>query len=79
MKNHGLWMIIGCILPLFLIFLLPAFGVSGNVSLFIFIILMFACHLFMMGHHHGKEGNHTQGGSEEVGSKPTKETKHGCH
>ncbi len=48
-----LWMTIGCILPVVLIFLLPAFGVSSNVTLVIFIVLMFACHLFMPGHHQG--------------------------
>lgn len=69
MKNHGLWMIVGCTLPLLLIFILPALGVRGDFSLFIFIILMFACHLFMMGGHHGKHDEH----GEE------KEEKHGCH
>ena len=58
MKNHGLRMVIGCVLPLLLIFALPAFGVSSSMSLFIFIILMFGCHLFMMGGHHG----HNAGG-----------------
>ncbi len=58
MKKHALWMLIGCILPILLIFLLPAFGVNDNVSLIVFIGLMFACHLFMPGHHHhGKNDN----------------------
>lgn len=76
MKNHGLWMIIGCTLPLLLIFVLPLFGISGGGSLFIFIILMFACHLFMMGGHHGGHGEHEEK-SEEPGAK--QEGKHGCH
>ena len=42
MKNHMLWMIIGCVVPMLLIFILPAFGVSGGVTLVIFIVLMFA-------------------------------------
>lgn len=42
-----LWMIIGCILPLLLIFLAPALGLSSQVSMFIFIVFMFACHLLM--------------------------------
>ena len=54
MKNHALWMAIGCVLPLLLIFILPALGVGSSVSLFIFIVLMFGCHLLMMGGHHDK-------------------------
>jgi len=44
-------MIIGCLLPLLLIFILPLFGVGSGVTLFIFILLMFGCHLMMMGGH----------------------------
>jgi hypothetical protein len=44
-------MIIGCTVPLLLIFLLPLFGVTGNYSLLIFIVFMFGCHLMMMGKH----------------------------
>jgi preprotein translocase subunit SecY len=51
-------MLIGCLLPLLLIFVLPLFGVGSGVSLFIFIILMFGCHLLMMGRH-GKH-EHTE-------------------
>ena len=53
MKNHTIWMIIGCVVPMLLIFILPAFGVSNQVALVIFIVLMFACHFLMLGHHHG--------------------------
>jgi hypothetical protein len=53
--SHALKMVIGCVLPLLLIFLLPLFGVSEGISLFVFIVLMFGCHLVMMGGH-GKEG-----------------------
>jgi hypothetical protein len=55
MKNHGLWMIIGCVLPFLLIYILPAFGVSSQGAFVVFIILMFACHFMMLGHHHGGE------------------------
>ena len=48
-----IWMIIGCVVPLLLIFILPAFGVSSQVALVIFIVLMFACHFLMLGHHRG--------------------------
>lgn len=56
MKNHhSLWMVVGCVVPLLLIFLAPAFGIGGTTSLFIFILFMFACHLFVPheAHHHG--------------------------
>lgn len=58
MKNHWLWMVIGCGLPLLLIFFAPAFGITGNNGLFGFIILMFVFHLFMPhgGHGHGGHG-----------------------
>ena len=44
-------MIIGCTVPLMLIFLLPLFGITGNNTFLIFIVLMFCCHLMMMGKH----------------------------
>lgn len=53
MKKHIIWMIIGCTLPLLLIFFSPALGIGSGVSLFIFIIAMFACHLLMPMHQHG--------------------------
>lgn len=64
--KHTFWMIIGCILPLLLIFIAPAFGINNSVSIFIFIVTMFAIHLFMPmhgpnGHQHGqnhKNSNH---------------------
>lgn len=70
--KHMLWMIIGCGLPLLLIFLAPALGISNNVSIFIFIAAMFACHLFMPMHHHGghEHGhNHEHGSTNEQTSK----------
>ncbi len=78
-KNRGLWMMLGCALPLLLIFVLPRFGISGGGSLFIFIILMFACHLFMMGGHggHGEHNDNEEGGQSK--HKDKKEAGHGCH
>lgn len=58
MNKHTVWMLIGCLLPLLLIFVLPLFGVGRGVTLFIFVILMFGCHLLMMGRH-GKH-EHTE-------------------
>lgn len=79
MKNHALIHMLGCALPLLLIMILPAFGVSSNVSFFIFIVLMFGCHLFMMGGHggHGEHGGHEGMSHDE--HKDKKEGGHGCH
>lgn len=55
--SHTLRMLLGCLLPLALIFLLPLLGVGSGVTLTIFLVLMFACHLLMMGGHgHGHRG-----------------------
>lgn len=61
MKKHMIWMIVGCGLPLLLIFFAPALGLNDNLTLFIFIIAMFACHLLMPMHHgkgHDEEHSH---------------------
>jgi hypothetical protein len=78
--KHALWMILGCTLPLLLIFVLPLFGISGGVSLLIFIILMFACHLFMM-RGHGKHDGHGDTGAKGHGEYDDKEEggHHGGH
>jgi hypothetical protein len=57
MNKHTFWMIIGCGLPLLLIFFAPAFGLGGGLSFLIFIIVMFACHLLMPMHHGGHQHN----------------------
>jgi hypothetical protein len=46
-------MVIGCTVPLLLIFIAPLIGLGSGMALFIFIIAMFACHLLMPMHHHG--------------------------
>ncbi len=54
--SHAIWMLVGCVGALMLIFVLPLLGVSSGVTLAIVIIVMFACHLFMvLGHGHGDE------------------------
>ena len=49
-KNYWIWMIIGCLLPLLLIFLAPLLGLGGDIQLFVFILIMFVCHLLMPMH-----------------------------
>ena len=66
--SHTVRMLLGCLLPLLLIFVLPLFGVDEGFVLFVFILLMFACHLFMMGGHHDHEkdnGAERKGDSHE--------------
>ena len=72
MKSHWIWMVIGCGLPLLLIFFAPVLGITGYNGLFAFIILMFALHLFMphgshgrRGHNHGGHSDKTNGESKE--------------
>jgi hypothetical protein len=71
MKNHHLWMIIGCVLPLLFIFFLPFFGAGSGELLFVFIVLCFGVHLLMMGHHR----NHDGGNHES----PEGRSHHGSH
>jgi thiol:disulfide interchange protein len=49
--SHAVKMALGCVLPMVAIFLLPLLGVGEGISLFVFVVLMFACHLFMMAGH----------------------------
>lgn len=44
-------MLVGCLIPLLLVFFLPVLGVESDGALVVFLVLMFACHLFMMGGH----------------------------
>ncbi len=67
MKGHGLWMVIGCLLPLLLLFLLPLLGFTSLSAIFIAIILMLALHVLMTGAH----GRHDDGNQQEGG--------HGSH
>lgn len=45
MDKHSLWMIVGCVLPVLILFLLPALGFNNGVSITGFLILMLGCHL----------------------------------
>tara|TARA_R110000765_G_scaffold9911_1_gene30799 strand:- start:7346 stop:7588 length:243 start_codon:yes stop_codon:yes gene_type:complete len=72
MKGHWLWMVLGCGLPLLFIFFAPAFGIKGNLTLFTFIVIMFAVHLLMPIRH----GGHTHGLTED-NLKRKKEEKEG--
>lgn len=71
MKNHHLWMIIGCVLPLLFIFFLPFFGAGSGELLFVFIVLCFGVHLLMMGH----QENHDSGNHKS----PEGRSHHGSH
>ncbi len=55
MNKHALGMVIGCLLPLALLFVLPRFGVSTNTTIIIAIGLMLSCHLFMGRAHKKKD------------------------
>ncbi|HCI72252.1 MAG: hypothetical protein JJ892_09845 [Balneola sp.] len=53
MKRHYFWMIIGCVVPLLLIFLAPSFGLESPITFFLFILIMFGTHLMMFRSHDG--------------------------
>lgn len=61
--KHTLRMLAGCVLPWLLIFILPLLGISEGITLFVAIVLMFACHLLMVGghHHDDDETQHEEG------------------
>ncbi len=66
--SHSLKMLVGCLVPLLLVFVLPVLGVDGDASFLVFLVLMFACHLLMMrGHGHGHSHLDT---SPEEGDQP---------
>lgn len=54
-------MIVGCVLPLLLIFLAPVIGIEGNIPLFTFLLVLFGVHLLLPIKHKG----HIHGLSEE--------------
>lgn len=57
--NHSIKMIIGCMVPFLLLFLLPQFGVTDGLTFLLFAMFMLACHLVMtgVGHGHSKQSN----------------------
>ena len=48
MKNHGRWMLVGCVLPLLIIFLMPLFGIRSAGSMLVVLIAFFGAHLWMI-------------------------------
>jgi len=74
MKNHMTWMLIGCLGIFLLLFLLPVIGFNGSNSLFIFIVIFFVAHLFMMRSH----GNHYEPGSNQE-NQSKNENDHATH
>ncbi|MEZ2414983.1 hypothetical protein ACA086_08450 [Muriicola sp. E247] len=80
MKGHWIWMVIGCGLPLLLIFFAPVFGIKGNLTLFTFIVIMFAVHLLMpmrhRGHSHGLTEDNLKRKSEVKQDKDKEQHQH---
>ncbi|QDV85293.1 hypothetical protein TBK1r_42720 [Stieleria magnilauensis] len=63
--SHFWRMLLGCMIPILMVFVLPLFGVSEGVTLAVFLVLMLGCHLLMVpndhsahvDHHHKHESN----------------------
>lgn len=72
--KHTLMMLVGCALPLLLIFIAPLLGIRGSWPVFIFVAAMFACHLLMPMHHGGHEHN-----VDKENSETTKPANHESH
>lgn len=56
-KKHMLVMILGCVLPLLLLFIAPLFGINNSLSFFLFIALMLGIHLLFPMHSHKHNNN----------------------
>lgn len=44
-------MLLGCMIPIAMIFVLPLLGVSEGVTLAVFLVLMLGCHLLIVPSH----------------------------
>ena len=67
--SHSLRMLLGCLLPFMLIFVLPLLGAGEGLTLLLVVVLMFGCHLLMMTGHgehaHENRSNKREGGDHE--------------
>jgi hypothetical protein len=73
-------MLLGCLLPLALIFVLPVLGVGSGMTLLVFVVLMFGCHLMMMGRRgHGSHGSGGHGGHSHHQDKESDDDPAGIH
>ena len=60
--KHGILMVLACMIPLALIFFLPALGLTGNGSAVPAMFAIFGAHLLMMRFMHcGRHGTHSGG------------------
>lgn len=57
MDKHTFWMIIGCGIPLLLLFFAPLLELNSSITILLFVITMFACHILMIGHHRKGSGH----------------------
>ncbi|QDV83750.1 hypothetical protein TBK1r_26920 [Stieleria magnilauensis] len=56
--SHFWRMLLGCMIPIAMIFVLPLLGVSEGVTLAVFLVLMLGCHLLMVPSHHSGHLDH---------------------
>jgi hypothetical protein len=60
--KDAILMILGCVVPLLLLFLMPAVGLNDNITLIMFFALICGWLLFMTrGHSYGGGKNNEQG------------------
>jgi hypothetical protein len=49
-------MVLACLVTLMLIFILPAFGITGSLPILLLLVGCFVMHLFMMHGHDDDDG-----------------------
>ena len=82
--KHTILHILGCLIPLALLFILPAvFNVGPGVTFTVFFVLMFVCHLFMLRGHREGHGKMSQGvgspGDSENDTTSNRKGSESCH
>ncbi len=48
MKHPETWLVLGSVIPLFLIFVMPIVGIRGGLGFFLGIVVLYAVHLLML-------------------------------
>lgn len=65
--NRHVLMLMACMIPLLLIFLLPTFGIgSTGPSLLLLLIGCFVIHLLLMRYFENRNGQDDKGGSKDA-------------
>jgi len=64
-KKHIIIMVLGCVLPLLLLFFAPALGINNNLSFFLFLVAMLGFHLLFPMHHHNSNNSKSKNNGKD--------------